>query len=107
MQYIGDLFAVLTFAGATFFILLYGALAPWYRTPIGRNIMALMAVIALATGLATVTITMGLEWPYRLALRALIWFLIATVVWWRVALLVREQILARKQRIQIRGGHDA
>jgi hypothetical protein len=95
---LGDFLAVLAFAGTVLFVILYAILAPWWRSAHGRNVMLLTSVIGLAFGLATGTILFGLEWPFRSTIRAIIYGLIAVAIWWRIALLIKDQISGRKQR---------
>jgi hypothetical protein len=98
MQLIGDALAVAAFIGSALFVLLFASLAPWWRNVHGRNVMLLMVTITLAFGLATATIVFGVEWPIRPTLRAIIFLFIAIAVWWRVAILIKDQVIARRSR---------
>lgn len=69
----------------------YGVLAPWWRSALGRNVMALMASCGLFVSLGVIK----LVWPHTFDhmpwLRPAVWLVIGTIGWWRVVLLIHEQ----------------
>lgn len=96
MLAVANALIVATCAGAIVFCVLYAVLAPWRRSAMGRNVMALMAIIALFLVLAT----MHMRWPHLFDhqqwIRPVMWALICGIVWWRVALLIHTQVLKRR-----------
>lgn len=82
-----------TFAGALVFVASYAWLTrgAWRRTPVGVNVMTLMAVITIVSSLAVIGIFAGRDWPGRDLIRGLAWSAVAACIWWRVALLRRAQ----------------
>jgi hypothetical protein len=76
------------FLGAVAFVVLYAWLArDWHHTPVGRNLMAMAAVLAGLLGLSLVAFLVRV-WP-------VLWLggmaSLDAVLWWRVALLWRVQ----------------
>lgn len=72
---IGAMAAFLVLAGhATF----YAAFSPWWRSATGRSLMTLIAVLAAVMTLTVSTLWLGVQWPGRDVLRA--------VIFWSVAL---------------------
>lgn len=88
MRSAANVTVIATFAGAVAFVLIYFR-RNWRATAIGRNVMALMSVIALVSGLAVSSIIFGQRWPFRDLIRALCWGAVAATIWWRVVLLIR------------------
>ena len=78
--------------GALSFVVLYGALAPWWRTVIGRHMMTFMAVLAGILLYGTVVPLLGLSLEQRLWSRVIAYILFGGVVWWRVGLMVVLQV---------------
>lgn len=77
MQTFGDLgiiAAFIVFAGHALF---YAVSAPWWRSLLGRSVMALVAVLAAVLTLSVATVWLGVQWPARLLLRAIIFWTIA------------------------------
>jgi hypothetical protein len=92
-------YAFYAFTGATvLFILLYGVLAPWWRSATGRNIMTLMGALAVACVYFTwAYVREGGLPPAFLPIRFCIFVVLFLAVSWRVVLFVREQIFARRR----------
>lgn len=84
---------VATFLGALVFVLAYGwsTRGQWKATIMGKHIMIFMVVILTVSMLAVLTIFFGTSWPHRDLIRTLAWGAVASVIWWRVALLFRAQ----------------
>ncbi len=78
--------------GALSFVVLYGALAPWWKTAIGRHMMAFMGVLAGILLYGTIVPLLGLSPVERLWSRVVAFILFGGVVWWRVGLLLAVQI---------------
>lgn len=96
MLVLSNFLIVATGAGAGAFCMLYATISPWWRTALGRNIMALMGVIGLFLGLAT----MHMVWPHvfdsQQWIRPVMWSMICAIVWCLVGLLVRTQVRKRR-----------
>jgi hypothetical protein len=82
---------------AVVFAVLYLFVAPWWKSPTGRNIMAVMGSMALALGyFAWVIAAHGVP-PGFYPVRAILFTGIALAIGWRVVLLVRVQVLQRNR----------
>jgi hypothetical protein len=89
---------------AGLFSLLYLFLSPWYKTTTGRNIMAVMGSLAIATIYFAIAIQIG-RIPFGFyPTRALIFTALFAAIAWRVVIFVREQLLVRKEGKQ---DHDS
>jgi hypothetical protein len=86
--------------GFVAFVGLYESLTSgrWRRTPIGRNVMALMLVGAVLLSVAVVREFLDFLDPYLEWIRLISYVLIASVAWWRVGLLIGEQRAADRER---------
>jgi predicted TIM-barrel fold metal-dependent hydrolase len=84
---------IATFAGALVFVASYAwrTRGAWRDSAVGRNVMALMAVILVVSALAVAAIIWGTNWPHRDAVRFVAWSLVAACIWWRVVILWRVQ----------------
>lgn len=78
------------------FTLGYGFFAPWWRSPMGRNVMAMSITHALIFGLIVSNTTFGVSWAGRPIVRVLIYGSIAAIFTWRGVILLHEQILVRR-----------
>ena len=96
MQALSNALVVVTCVGAITFCILYGLSSPWFSSAIGRNMMAMMAAIGGFLVLAVIRII----WPDAFDdlpwIRPVAWSVIGGIVWWRVVLLVRTQIVRRR-----------
>lgn len=88
-----DAAVIFTAAGALVFVLAYAITTrgAWHRSMVGINVMSFMAAIAVVSALAVVAIIWGTNWPGRDVIRTVAWGLIGSIIWWRVALLLRVQ----------------
>ncbi len=102
MRQLGDVLAHVTTLSVLGFVLLYASLAPWWRTPIGRNIMALAVAHLLVFALISANLIWGLDWAGRQGVRVATFATIGLIFIWRAAILVREQARARKERDRVR-----
>lgn len=93
---IGDWMAVFAFLGATAFTLGYGVAAPWWRSPIGRNMFAFSAAHMALFALIVASVFWGLEWAGRPSVRAMIFGVIGSLFWWRGLILLTDQLFARR-----------
>jgi multisubunit Na+/H+ antiporter MnhF subunit len=100
METLADIALVFAFLGFAAFCVLYFLRSKWQDTPVGRNAMALMAACALLLGLAVIRLFAGPDWfdRHRDLLRFASYALIGSIVWWRVALLIKLQRRPRKGR---------
>ena len=71
---------VATFLGALVFVALYAwrTRGAWRGSSVGRNVMALMAVILIVSALAVSAIIWGTDWPYRNLIRMAAWGAVAS-----------------------------
>jgi hypothetical protein len=84
----GNVLLVAVAVPAVLCVLAY-ARVPWWRTEIGRHLMAFMAIVALLTCLGVVRIVFHPAWFD--ALRTALFALFPVVVWWRFLLILKEQ----------------
>lgn len=106
------------------FVTLYGVLSPWYRSQMGRNIMTLMAALA-ATGVygiyanylsrrtnpaayeAAIQAAKKVYYPIGFwQIRFILFAMLAIAVGWRIVILVKYQILARRDTKREKKNHD-
>src|SRR5690349_24275982 len=85
-----------TTIGCVAFMLGYGFLAPWWKSNIGRNMMATTFALLLIFGLTSITLIFGTQWPARPWIRIGIAGFACVTVWWRVYILINSQILQRR-----------
>jgi hypothetical protein len=96
---IGNALIVLSAIEALAFVAMYSVVARWWRSEVGRNIMALMGVIAAVLVLSTIRIIFGdnswFAW-LRLGVFAGVPVVLARRLWllWRVQ--VRDRLVARE-----------
>jgi hypothetical protein len=95
VQTAGNVLLVLTAIPAVLSVLAYSRV-PWWRTEIGRHLMAYMAIVALLTLLGVVRIVFGPPWFDTL--RTALFALFPVVTWWRLTLIVKEQRETRARR---------
>lgn len=89
----GDIaFYACAFTNLTFCIL-YCALAPWWRTATGRNIMTVMGSLAIALGYFSWAISIGGTPPGFYPVRALLFTSIAAAIGWRIVMFVRQHLI--------------
>lgn len=84
---------VATALGALAFVISYAVTTrgAWRDSIVGWNVMAFMAVVLLVSALAVIGVFFGTNWPGRDVIRAACWTAVASVIWWRVAILYRVQ----------------
>lgn len=83
-------------ASSIVFMVLYGFLSPWWRSPTGRNIMLVMGLLAVTSGYFTTAYWAGVSPVLDYPIRFFLFSGLFVAVSWRVVLFVREQILARR-----------
>ena len=96
IEVVGNVLVVLTCVGAITFCVLYALSSPWFSSAIGRNMMAMMGTIGLFLILAIIKMVRPDAFNDLPWIRPVAWTLIGGIVWWRVVLLVRTQILRRR-----------
>lgn len=89
---------------ATVFVVVYHALARWWETAVGQNIMLLVGSLAALHVVGFLNIAFGrpdwmrwVLWTFYLA--------IGTAIWWRLGLLIRAQREARADTADHSGHH--
>jgi hypothetical protein len=96
--WLGNALLVLSAIFATAFVVLYAVAAPWWRGQIGRNVMALMFVIAAVLDLSCirvlVPVTVDVTW--FAILRVVVFAFVPVVLGQRLWLLIKVQILRRR-----------
>ena len=96
MKTLADLTAHVTTVSVLVFVITYGFGAPWWRTPIGRNIFALAIAHLMIFGLVSFNLIWGLDWAGRQIVRFLIFASVASIMAWRTVIFLKEQYRARK-----------
>jgi hypothetical protein len=86
---------------ALLFVVLYAVLAPWWKTMTGRNIMAVMASLALGFCYFAFAINRGGVPHGFYPVRALVFTFIFLSVSWRVAILIKVQLDVRKEKQRV------
>lgn len=99
-----NILVIWTGAGFITFCLLYGFFAPWWKSEMGRNIMALMGTCGLFLVLAVIKMAIPNAFDHMPWIRPIVWSTIGCIVWWRVVLLLKTQVLKRASKR--RGGPD-
>jgi hypothetical protein len=90
----GDWAVHFGFVGILLFTLGYMIFARWWRTAMGRNMFALALVHLITFALIVVQIDFGTSWAGRPWVRLLVFGGIAVVYWWRLYILLVDQVLA-------------
>jgi drug/metabolite transporter (DMT)-like permease len=80
-------------ASTVIFAILYLFLAPWWKTPAGRNIMAVMGAMGLAFGYFAWAIAIGGTPPAFVPMRAIIFIAIAASVTWRTVIFIKHHVI--------------
>lgn len=96
MQELGDLLAHVAGAMALLFVVVYGSLAPWWRSPIGRNMMAMGVAHLIVFSLINANLIFGVTWAARPIVRTLTFGTLAAIFAWRTLIFLREQLKARR-----------
>lgn len=96
---LGSFLLLVSAIEATAFVVLYWVTAPWWRTPMGRNIMSLMFVIAAVLDLSAIRvyapITVHVLW--FAVLRLIVFSLVPVVLGMRLWLLWKVQVSDRRR----------
>lgn len=102
MQEAGDLLAHLAAIMALGFVISYGFLVPWWRSPIGRNMMAMAVAHLIVFSLIIANLWFGLDWAGRPFVRALVYASIAVIFAWRTSIFLGEYLNARRREKELR-----
>jgi predicted lysophospholipase L1 biosynthesis ABC-type transport system permease subunit len=86
---------VAAFAASVLFIVVYTAMAPWWRTQIGRALVTMDAGLALALGPSAAHFTFGLQITESVAFA---WYFLASLSLVAGSTLWRTWIIYRAQR---------
>lgn len=92
---VGDLGFTLATIGANLFVVLYSVLARFWRSGSGIHIYSFMLVMALILDHAAILLNFG-PYPGSAWVRAILYPGLGIVIFWRVFILLRVQILVRK-----------
>jgi hypothetical protein len=92
MHTLGDLLATISFINLGLFVVFYAAFSPWWRSPSGRSVMALVAVLAATFGLVVTGLWFGVQWPARELIRVVIFGAVALASGHLLAVNVRQKI---------------
>lgn len=95
VRMLGSVGLFITAGGFATFVVLYHLLADWRATRMGRHVMAFMAVCAGTMTYVVASILIG-HAPGRDWARLFVYAALGGVVWWRIALLISEQLHARR-----------
>lgn len=81
------------FIGCTLFCILYTLRSRWWTSAMGRNVLAMMFVLAVLQGLSLLRLVVAQQWflDHAVALRFWSFLALFLVVWWRVAILILIQ----------------
>lgn len=100
-QQYGDLAFYACAVVSLVFVVVYMLLAPWWRTTTGRNIMAVMASVALTFCYFAYAIKEG-GVPYGFyPIRAMLFTAVFLSIGWRIVILIRAQTGARKENNRV------
>jgi hypothetical protein len=98
----GDIAFTIMGAAAVTFTVLYLLLTPWWRTPTGRNIMAMMSTLAIIGAWGSYILLTDMDRPFAVyQIRFAMFLVLAIVIIWRIVIFVRVQLLARQSRKEI------
>jgi hypothetical protein len=92
------------FIGCALFVVLFLLRSRWWQTSMGRNVLAMMFVLAVLQGLSLVRLVVAEEWfaEHQVAIRFWSFLALFIVVWWRVIILIKIQhddgVAARQRR---------
>lgn len=89
---------VFTASGFVVFSFLYGVLAPWWHSALGRNVMALMASCGGFVSLGVIRVFSPHAFDAAPWIRPTVWLIIGSIAWWRVVLLIHEQVRGRRPK---------
>ncbi len=92
MVTVGNYAAHFATVGVLLFTLGYAMFAPWWRSPLGRNMMGLAVIHLVVFLLISVQLIWGTEWAGRAWVRALVFTAVAVVYWHRWFVLLTDQI---------------
>lgn len=100
IRLLGNLLVLLSAMEATAFVIVYALTAPWWRSEFGRNVQALMFAIALVLDLSVVRIFVpgSVDLAWFNILRLVVFALVPVVLGMRLWLLVKVQVLRRRDR---------
>lgn len=92
---------IITFCTSIAFIVLYSVLAPWWRSPLGRNLIAFDAVLSLTLLPSVIHHALGATSAEDTAFA---WFTVSAfaavpvVIGWRAVIMIRMQLDRKPDR---------
>ena len=89
---LGDVAFYLATISSVLFAILYLLFAPWWKTPAGRNIMAVMGTMGVAFAYFSWAIAIGGAPPAFYPVRALLFIGIAASVTWRTVMFIKHHV---------------
>jgi hypothetical protein len=95
---IGDVLIVMAAIMSGIFVLVYGFIAPWYRTAEGRNIMGVMGTLFIGLAYYGWAVSQGGTPEGAYPTRAAIFLALVLFLAQRVIVLIRAQIVHRRNR---------
>lgn len=98
MLILGTFLIHATSVGCVLFLLGYGLLAPWWRSPIGRNLLLMVTALLAIFGLTSITLLFGTQWPARSFLRVGVAAFTCLAIWGLNLTLIRSQITRRRRQ---------
>ena len=93
---IGDVAFTVAVIAANLFVFLYSTLARPWRSLSGLHIFSFMLVVALILNHAAILVNIP-RYPGYLWVRAFLYTALAAVIIWRILILVRVQLPARRE----------
>lgn len=97
LKLLGDYFLFTGALCGLMFCTAYGISAPWWRSEMGRHIMAFTASVSLTLAYASFRVIVPPVRP-EFGVRALVFGVIAAMLAWRLFMLFREQIREPRKR---------
>lgn len=97
----GDALIVASAIMAGIFVLLYGLVAPFWRTPEGRNLMGVMATLFMGLAYYGWAVSQGGTPDGAYPIRAVLFGLLTAFLAQRVIVLIRAQLVRRKSQREV------
>lgn len=91
VKLLGNLALIAATSGFVSFVVLYHVLASWRDTRMGRHVMVFMLVCSAILVYITIFSLVPLSAPPRAIVRLAVYGSLASIGWWRVVLLLKEQ----------------
>ena len=89
------------------FILVFHVLADWRASEMGKHMMSFMGVCAIILTWGCVTLFVDTPITFRLASRIPLYGVLGWVVWKRIRILIKTQVISRGTANEIMEGRNA